>query len=64
MKWVKEHINNFSNKEKQYDGLPRDIFWNEDLLKRADLKPPFICQFSQKIGIANVISISELIERI
>lgn len=53
----------FSDKQKQYDGLPRDIFWNDDLLKKADLKPPFICQLSQKIGIDNVISISELIER-
>lgn len=53
----------FANKEKQRDGSPMEIFWDDQLLTVSDLKKPVICQLAEVLGHNNVLTIEELLER-
>ncbi len=53
----------FANKAKRKDGSPEQIFWDEQLLKLANLKQPYICQLAKLLGKTGVMTIEELLER-
>ncbi len=61
-------IDNFSrvivmaNKKVVGDGDVREIFWNFEVLKQADLKQPNILQLADFLGIPDIINTEELIE--
>ncbi|MGY3749594.1 energy-coupling factor ABC transporter ATP-binding protein [Vagococcus acidifermentans] len=53
-----------TDKEKQQDASPEIIFWDFPLLKKANLKQPYICQLADRLGFKDIITINELIERV
>ncbi|MEG2707762.1 MAG: ABC transporter ATP-binding protein [Vagococcus sp.] len=58
-----ERVIVFSNKKKRADSNPETIFWNEELLKMADLQQPYVFQIAKLKGIRGVSTIEELVER-
>lgn len=54
----------FADKQLQADGSPRDIFWNEPLLKLSHLQQPYICQLASALGISGVMTMDELERKI
>ncbi|GGP11072.1 energy-coupling factor ABC transporter ATP-binding protein [Oceanobacillus neutriphilus] len=52
-----------ADKQKRRDASPREIFWDEELLRLSDLKQPFICQLADTLGYKGILTIEELLER-
>ena len=51
-----------AKKRKRRDASPREIFWDEDLLKLSGLKQPYICQLANLLGYRDILTIEELLE--
>lgn len=52
-----------ADKIKRTDDDPKNIFWNEELLKISNLKQPYICELAKLMGYKNVLTIDELLEK-
>lgn len=51
-----------ANKRKIADGTARDVFWDPDVMEKAALKPPAICELAGKVGLpGKIIRDDELI---
>lgn len=50
-----------AKKEKRRDASPKEIFWDEELLKFSNLKQPYICQFANLLGYREVLTIDDMI---
>ena len=50
-----------ANKQKRRDVSPKEIFWDEELLKSSNLKQPYICQFANLLGYKSVLTIDDMI---
>lgn len=50
-----------ANKKVVGDGNAKEIFWDLDILKQADLKQPNILQLADYLGIQGITNVSELI---
>ncbi len=58
-----ERVIVMANKKKVGDDLARNIFWNEEVLKRADLGQPNVLSLANYLGIQkNIINIQEFAE--
>ena len=51
-----------AEKRKRKDASPREIFWNQELLKLSNLKQPYICRLANALGYENIMTIQEMIE--
>lgn len=50
-----------AKKQKRRDADPKEIFWDEELLKFSNLKQPYICQFANLLGYRDVLTIDDMI---
>lgn len=50
-----------AKKQKRRDASPKEIFWDEELLKFSNLKQPYICQFANLLGYRDVLTIDDMI---
>lgn len=50
-----------AKKQKRRDAYPKEIFWDEELLKFSNLKQPYICQFANLLGYRDVLTIDDMI---
>lgn len=50
-----------AKKQKRRDAGPKEIFWDEELLKFSNLKQPYICQFANLLGYRDVLTIDDMI---
>lgn len=57
-----ERVIVMAEKQKRKDASPREIFWDEELLKFSNLKQPYICQFANLLGYRDVLTIDDMIE--
>lgn len=52
-----------ANKRKVADGTVKEVFWNFEVMEKAALKPPAICELAARAGLpGNITSEEELIE--
>lgn len=51
-----------AEKRKRKDGTPKEVFWDEDLLKLSNLKQPYICQLANMLGYQNILTIEDMLE--
>lgn len=58
-----ERVVVFANKKKRKEGKPNEIFWDDELLKLAKLKKPYIAQVASLLGYQNINTIDELLQR-
>lgn len=66
MEFVAKYFNRviiMANRKKLLDSTPKDIFWNKEVLKEASLKPPYICELAELLGVKDVVTIDELLEK-
>lgn len=65
MEFVLENFNRvivMANKKKIADGTAKEVFWDFDVMEKAALKPPAICELAARTGLpSNIISDDELI---
>lgn len=54
----------FADKQLRKEGTPKEIFWDEELLKFSALKQPYICQLAKSLGIQNIMTMDELGEKV
>lgn len=52
----------FAKKQKQKEGTPEEIFWDEQLLALSNLKQPYISQLANLLGYSNIMTIDDLLE--
>lgn len=57
-----ERVIVMAEKRKRRDGSPREIFWDQKLLKLSNLKQPYICQLADILGYKDILTINELLE--
>ena len=50
-----------AKKQKRRDADPKEIFWDEELLKFSNLKQPYICQFANLLRYRDVLTIDDMI---
>jgi len=51
------------NKKIIEDGDKREIFWNEEVLKKSKIKQPYISELAKELSMGgNVLSIDEFIK--
>lgn len=65
MEFVAENFSRvlvFANHRLQKEGSPREIFWDENLLKLSHLQQPYICQLAKEFGKKDILTMSELNE--
>ena len=51
-----------AEKKVRRDGGPREIFWDEELLRFSSLKQPYLCQLANLLGYRDILTIDELLE--
>ena len=51
-----------AEKKKRRDASPREIFWDEELLRFSSLKQPYLCQLANLLGHRDILTIGELLE--
>ena len=51
-----------AEKKKRRDASPREIFWDEELLRFSSLKQPYLCQLANMLGHRDILTIGELLE--
>ena len=56
-----ERVIVMAKKQKRRDASPKEIFWDEELLKFSNLKQPYICQFASLLGYRDVLTIDDMI---
>lgn len=56
-----ERVIVMAKKQKRKDATPKEIFWDEPLLKFINLKQPYICQFANLLGYKDVLTIDDMI---
>ena len=59
-----ERIIVMADKKIVTDSTSHDIFWNFDVLEKASLKQPSICKLGNELGIKDIITIDEFLEKI
>ncbi|GMS53079.1 ABC transporter ATP-binding protein [Enterococcus raffinosus] len=50
----------FAQKQLQKEGTPREIFWDEKILRVSALKQPYICQLAKALGFEGIMTMDEL----
>lgn len=66
MEFVAQHFRRvivFADKEMRRDGTPEEIFWDEPLLRLANLKQPYVCQLAKIMGYQGIMTTQDLLER-
>lgn len=66
MEFVAQHFRRvivFADKEMRKDGTPEEIFWDEPLLRLANLKQPYVCQLAKIMGYQGIMTTQDLLER-
>ena len=61
MKYFKRVIV-MAEKKVRRDGGPREIFWDEELLRFSSLKQPYLCQLANLLGYRDILTIDKLLE--
>lgn len=66
MEFVVKYFNRvvvMASRKKIMDSTPREIFWNKEVLEKARLNQPYICQLAELMGIRDIVTIEELLEK-